>query len=170
MLSSMGNPTGGRGPDYPYFVTTQPTIVKHLLVPKDTKLTYEEHLYKEGQQNKIMPEDKLTSINLPEGKTIDWNGVPVKYIVKFFNTEMRGFTLYADFSQQQENKKTKFSELWASETDELSVDVSDISDWSFNKSNITDVESCGVNKQRYFKDDKEQQNFLDNLYKELQNN
>ena len=42
-------------------------------------------------------------------------------------------------------------------------------DWSFNKQNITDVESCGVNNQRYFKEDKSQQQFLDSLMKELLN-
>ncbi len=38
-LSRMGNPTGGRGPDYPYFITIEPTILKKIIVPKGTKLT-----------------------------------------------------------------------------------------------------------------------------------
>ncbi|MCJ8498157.1 hypothetical protein MVI27_07780 [Chryseobacterium salipaludis] len=169
-LSGMGNPTGGRGPDYPYFITTEPTTVKKIIVPKGTILTYEEQFFKEGKQDKIMNENKLTDIQLPEGETIIWGGVPVNMIVKFFNTEMRGFTVYADFSQLTDDKKTKFSKLWESEDNQLSVDVKNIDDWSFNDTNITDVQSCGVNKQRYFQEDKSQQQFLDNLYNELTKN
>jgi hypothetical protein len=168
-LSGMGSPTGGRGPNYPYFITLEPTTIKNILVPKGTKLTYEEQFFKEGQQDKIMNEEKLTSIELPEGKTIDWGNVPVFMILKFFNSEMRGYTVYADFNQLSNDKKTKFSELWQSSDNELGIDVKNIGDWSFNKQNITDVESCGVNNQRYFKEDKSQQQFLDSLMKELLN-
>ena len=168
-LSGMGSPTGGRGPNYPYFITLEPTTIKNILVPKGTKLTYEEQFFKEGQQDKIMNEEKLTSIELPEGKTIDWGNVPVFMILKFFNLEMRGYTVYADFNQLSNDKKTKFSELWQSSDNELGIDVKNIGDWSFNKQNITDVESCGVNNQRYFKEDKSQQQFLDSLMKELLN-
>lgn len=45
--------------------------------------------------------------------------------------------------------------------------VKDLGDWSFNKTNITDVNSCSVNYQRYFKDDVHQQLFLDKMYTEL---
>ena len=168
-LSGMGSPTGGRGPNYPYFITLEPITIKNILVPKGTKLTYEEQFFKEGQQDKIMNEEKLTSIELPEGKTIDWGNVPVFMILKFFNSEMRGYTVYADFNQLSNDKKTKFSELWQSSDNELGIDVNNIGDWSFNKQNITDVESCGVNNQRYFKEDKSQQQFLDSLMKELLN-
>ena len=168
-LSGMGSPTGGRGPNYPYFITLEPTTIKNILVPKGTKLTYEEQFFKEGQQDKIMNEEKLTSIELPEAKTIDWGNVPVFMILKFFNSEMRGYTVYADFNQLSNDKKTKFSELWQSSDNELGIDVKNIGDWSFNKQNITDVESCGVNNQRYFKEDKSQQQFLDSLMKELLN-
>mgnify|MGYP003452130272 FL=1 len=168
-LSGMGSPTGGRGPNYPYFITLEPTTIKNILVPKGTKLTYEEQFFKEGQQDKIMNEEKLTSIELPEGKTIDWGNVPVFMILKFFNSEMRGYTVYVYFNQLSNDKKTKFSELWQSSDNELGIDVKNIGDWSFNKQNITDVESCGVNNQRYFKEDKSQQQFLDSLMKELLN-
>jgi hypothetical protein len=168
-LSAMGNPTGGRGPDFPYFITTGSTVVKKIVIPKGTKLTYEEHFFKEGQQNKIMNEKELTSIELPEGKTIDWGGVPVRMIVKFFNSEMQRFSVYADFNKLSNNKKTKFSELWESCDDVLGITVKDIDDWSFNISNIADVESCSVNNQRYFGEDVKQQQFLDELYNELKN-
>ncbi len=162
------SPTGGnRSPNYPYFITTSPLVVKKILVPKGTKLTYTEQFSKEGQQNKIMGEEKLEAINFPTGETIDWGGVPVTSIHKFFNSEMRGFTVNADFSQTKNDKKTKFFELWQGCSNNLGIAVKNIDDWSFNNKNISDVESCSVLYQRYFKKDAKQQNFLDSLFAEL---
>ncbi len=55
-----------------------------------------------------MNENNLTDIQLPEGETINWGGVPVNMIVKFFNTEMLGYMVYADFNQLTEDKKSTF--------------------------------------------------------------
>lgn len=166
-LRGMGNPTGGRGPDYPYFITIEPVIVKKIVLPKGTKLTYEEQLFKKGQQDRIMNEKKLTNIELPKGKTIDWGGVPVYMIIKFFNPEMKGFSVYADFSQLSDGKKTKFSEIWESCGGDLGVLVKNQNDWTFDTKNIVDISDCSVNFQRYFKEDAQQQLLLDNLYIEL---
>lgn len=166
-LGSMGNPTGGRGPDYPYFITTEPITVKKIALPKGTKLTYEEQFFKKGQQDKLLNENKLTKIELPEGETIDWGGVPVFMIVKFFNPEMQGYSVYADFNQLNDGKKTKFSQLWQSCNNDLGVLIENTGDWTFNIKNIRNISDCGVNYQRYFKEDKEQQQLLDELYNEL---
>lgn len=166
-LSGMGNPTGGGGPDYPYFITTESTTVKKILVPKGTKLSYEEQFWKEGQQDKIMSEKELIYIELPEGQTVDWGGVPVYMFVKFANPEMQGFSVYGDFNQLSNDKKTKFSELWQSCQSDLGVLVKNTGDWTFSAENIVDITSCGVNYQRYFKDNLKQQQFLDTLYSEL---
>lgn len=166
-LSGMGNTTGGRGPEYPYFITTEPTSVKKIVVPKGTKLTYEEQFWKEGQQDKIMNEKELIYIELPEGQTIDWGGVPVFMFFKFANTEMLGFSVYADFEKLSDDKKTKFSELWQSCQSDLGVLVKNTNDWTFSTQNIVDITSCGVNYQRYFKEDRKQQHFLDSLYREF---
>ncbi|SHF41750.1 hypothetical protein [Pedobacter caeni] len=162
------NPTGGNSaPNYPYFITTEPLIVKKILVPKGTKLTYEGQFFKEGEQDKMMSEGKLNTIDLPTGETIDWGGVPVTSIAKFFNSEMRGFTVYADFDVLAKDKKTKFSELWQSCSNDIGIIVRNIDDWSFNTKNISDVDDCSVLYQRYFKEDSSQQAFLDNIYAEL---
>ncbi|TPN84738.1 hypothetical protein [Aquimarina algicola] len=162
------NPNGPAPPNYPYFGTTEPIAIKNIKLPKGTKLTYEKHLFKKGKQEKMMSEEKLSTIELPTGKPIDWGGVPITMIVKFFNREMRGFTVYADFSQLNDDKKTKFSQMWQSCSDDLGIAVKNTDDWSFNTKNILDVQSCSVLYQRYFKDDKNQQSFLDSLYNELQ--
>lgn len=162
------NPTGGNSsPDYPYFITTEPMVVKKILVPAGTSLVYDEQFFKKGKQDKIMSEEKLKTIDLPDGETIDWGGVPVTSIEKFFNSEMHGFTVYADFNKLGKDKQTKFSELWQSCSNDIGITVKDTDDWSFNAKNIVDVESCSVNYQRYFKDDAGQQSFLNNIYTEL---
>ena len=166
-LSSMGNPNGSRGPDYSYFITTGPVSIKNIEVPKGTKLTYEEHFFKEGRQDKIMNEKKLTGVELPKGKTIDWGGVPVYMITKFFNPEMKGFTVSADFGRLRADKKNKFSEMWQSCGGELGVLVKNTDDWTFNTENIADISDCSVTYQRFFKEDAQQQRFLDDLLNEI---
>ena len=162
------NPTGGNtNPNYPYYTTQQVMVVKKVVVPAGTILTYEKYRGKEGKQEHLLVEDKLTDIQLPKGHVMDWGGVPVTMISKFFNSEMRGFSVYADFEQLDERKKTQFSRMWQSCSDNLGITVKDSADWSFNKANIADVESCSVLYQRYFKDNKEQQTFLDQIYTEL---
>jgi len=166
-IGSMTSTGGNSAPNYPYFITTARLVVKKILVPKGTRLVYEEHFSKEGKQDKMMAEGKLHTIELPVGETIDWGGVPVTSITKFFNSEMRGFTVYADFNKLSNDKRTKFSELWQSCDSDLGIAVKNIDDWSFNTKNISDVQSCSVLYQRYFKEDEKQQNFLDNIYAEL---
>ncbi|WAU72253.1 hypothetical protein [Acinetobacter sp. TR11] len=162
------NPTGSNSnPNYPYYTTQHLMTVKKIVVPAGTTLTYEKYRGKEGKQEHLLAEDKLTEIQLPKVQTIDWGGVPVTMIAKFFNSEMKGFSVYASFDQLAEHKKTRFSRQWQSCDDDLGITVKDTTDWSFNKANIADVESCSVLYQRYFKDNPQQQKFLDSLYTEL---
>lgn len=161
------NPNYTPKKNYPYFITKESMIVKKVVVPKGTKLVYEEHFFKKGNQDKMMIEEKLTSIELPIGETIDWGGVPIISIRKFYNQEMRGFTVYPNFNKVNNHKKNKFLQLWKSYKCNLGITIKNINDWSFNKGNISDVESCGVIYQRYFKEDANQQLVLDELYDEL---
>jgi hypothetical protein len=160
------NPTGPAPPNLPYFIVKRPILVKKILVPEGTKLVYEKHFFKSGQQTSLIDEEELTQIKLPDGKILNWGGVPVNWIDKFPNEKMTGFTVWADFTQLRQENKTKFSELWESCDKRLSVSVKNSSDWSFNTENISDVEGCGTN-QRYFKEDLKQQNFLDSTINEL---
>lgn len=165
------NPTGGNSaPDYPYFVTKKPLVVKKISVPVGTTLTYKEDFWKKGEQKKMMSEEKLTDIKLPEGKTINWGGIPITWISQFFNSEMRGYSVYADFSKIDSSQTSRFIEMWQSCSDNIGITIKDTDDWSFNPDNIVDVESCSVNYQRYFKNDKHQQGFLDEMYVEMMKN
>ena len=162
------NPTGGNSrPDYPYFMTTKPLVVKKIAVPVGTTLVYEESWFKKGKQDQMLSESKLTAIRLPEGETILWGGVPITSIVQFFNSEMRGFSVSADFHKLTKEQRNRFTDMWQSCDDDLGIAIKDTNDWSFNPANIADVESCSVLYQRYFKDNKEQQSFLDEMYTEM---
>ena len=170
LCSCMGNmnPAGGNSrPDYPYFITTTPLTIKHIDVPTGTHLVYGDQKYKKGKQNQIMPEKNLTQIILPENANMTWGDVPITSIHQFFNSAMTGYTVNADFSKLNPSAQTRFSKLWKSCDEGLGITIKDRSDWSFNKNNIVDVQSCSVLYQRYFKNNQEQQKFLDDLYSEL---
>lgn len=175
IFSSLGacvgnmNPTGGNHrPDYPYYITTQPMIVKKIAIPIGTKLEYEEQHFKSGQQDSLLNEKKLIQISFPKDHSINWAGVPIGYINKYFNSEMKGFSVDARFDQLPSNKQTRFSQLWQACNDDLGIRVKNTDDWSFNLNNIADIDSCSVNYQRYFKDNVQQQRYLNLLYQEMQ--
>lgn len=175
IFSSLGacvgnmNPTGGNHrPDYPYYITTQPMIVKKIAIPIGTTLQYEEQHFKSGQQDSLLNEKKLIQISFPKDHSINWAGVPIGSINKYFNSEMKGFSVDGRFDQLPSNKQTRFSQLWQACDDDLGIRVKNTDDWSFNLNNIADIDSCSVNYQRYFKDNVQQQRYLDLLYQEMQ--
>lgn len=151
----------------PFYITKKTEFVKHILVPAGTKLVYERTGTLEGEQTKMMDEDKLYEIKVQNGETIDWAGVPVNWIYKFFNTDMSGFTIHPDFEKMKKEKTSKFGDMWYKCADGLGITVKNTADWALNFNNIVDVQSCGVNYQRYFKDDKKMQSYLDSMYIEM---
>ncbi|MEO9075802.1 MAG: hypothetical protein ABI263_00755 [Gelidibacter sp.] len=155
------------GPLQPFFITTKPMLVKKMLVPAGTRVVYEEHFYKEGEQDEMMPERKISALKFPKDEIVYWGGVPITAIERFFNSEMRGFSVYANFEVLSSNQETGFSKMWQSCSEDLGITLKKMDDWSFNTKNIADVESCSVLYQRYFKKNKEQQAFLDAIYAEL---
>ena len=60
--------------------------------------------------------------------------------------------------------------MWQSCGGELDVLVKNTDDWTFETKNISDISDCSVTYQRLFKDDMQQQNFLDKLLKEIKKN
>ncbi|KAA3624207.1 MAG: hypothetical protein DWQ02_23380 [Bacteroidetes bacterium] len=166
-LNALGASWALNKPDKrPFFVTTKQIVVKNILLPEGTKIIYKnQYFWKKHEQNKPLNPKDIIEISFMEGTTINWGGVPITSIVRFYNSEMKGFSVYADFEKL--NKRTRFADLWESCHDNLGITVEDTEDWSFNKKNILNVESCGVNYQRYFEEDEDQQRFLDDLYKEL---
>lgn len=152
--------------DYPYFITKDSVVVKKIKVPKGTKLVYNESPIYKGVQIQMLDENQLSEIEFQDKDTIYWGGVPITHIRIFFNDEIPGYTVYADFTRLSESKKTKFSELWERYDDGLGVKIKNLDDWSFNQKNISDINDCGLN-QRYFKEDIKQQKTLDSILNEM---
>ncbi|WP_299256305.1 hypothetical protein [uncultured Aquimarina sp.] len=161
------NPNGSPA-NNPYFITTEPITIKEIAIPEGTKLNFEKHFLKKGEQGSIMNEKYLTGFELSGGRTINWGGVPITTIYKFFNKDMSGYSVYADF-EVAPNNETAFYKKWKEEGCSLDITVKNRDNWSFDTSNILDVEGCSVLYQRYFKDDKKQQDFLDAMYVALMN-
>lgn len=167
-FGNIGSTSGGYYSPVPYFITKEPTVVKNITVPKGTTLQYILSPFAEGQQDIMLKENNIDAINLPEGKTIDWGGIPV---TKFNATgdfidgsNTKGFSISIDFNQLK--NKTTFTELCQSCNERLSVLIKNKNDWSFNIENISDIYSCGP-YQRSYKNNKKQQQFLDKLNNEL---
>ena len=49
---------------------------------------------------------------------------------KYFNSEMKGFSVYARFNQLTSNEQTRFSQLWQECNDDLGISVKNTNDWS----------------------------------------
>jgi uncharacterized protein YfcZ (UPF0381/DUF406 family) len=60
--------------------------------------------------------------------------------------------------------------MWQSCGGELGVLVKNTDDWTFNTKNIADISDCSVTYQRFFKEDVQQQRFLDKLVSEIKKN
>jgi hypothetical protein len=155
----------------PFFITTQPIIVKNISLPEGTKIIYEkQYFWEKYEQKKLLNEKDIFEISFKE--VIYWGGVPITKILQFYNPKMIGFSVYPDFDKLNKNKETQFSNLWLNcnsdyaSNSKLGITVKDINDWSFNKKNILDIEGVGPNN-RYFKEDKNQQKYLDELLSEL---
>lgn len=166
------NPAGGSSsPNYPFYVTKAPMVVKHIAVPAGTKLVYEEAFMKEGEQQSAMHEDKLFQLQLPDDKPVMWGGMPTGMFMKYFNSQMRGMSVVPAYDSPIKAADTPFGQLWSQYCRELSVNLKDTSDWSFNVSNIRDIERCSANyrnDQSCFKYNPEEQDFLDALLSALQ--
>ncbi|MCL7763527.1 hypothetical protein MPF19_08890 [Polaribacter sp. Z014] len=157
---------GNKPDESPFYITTKPIVVKNILLPKGTKISYKKnYFWQKYEQKELLNEKNIKEISFPE--VINWGGVPITSILKFFNPEMKGFSVYADFNRLDKNKETQFSNLWKSCSSKLQISVQDTDDWSFNKKNISDIESCSVNYQRYFSEDEKQQKFLNDLLSEM---
>ncbi len=152
----------------PFFITTEPIVVKKIIIPKGTKVIYDKQFFWEKyEQKEPLNEEDIIEISIMNGSTIDWGGIPVNSMVKFYNSEMKGYSVNADFRKLEDYRKTEFSNLWQSCNSDLGITVKQENDWSFNKENISDVQSCGVIYQRYFVEDAKQQSFLDSLHTAL---
>ena len=141
------NPTGCSRDTSPYYTTTSSTLVRGITVPAQTKLIYKsQNYFQKEQQPTALKEKNLTDIKLPADKAIVWGGMPSSMFIQFFNSEMKGFSVYPaeDFVPES---SSDFIKLWQSCASDLDVTLKNTNDWSFNPENM-EIRGCGVNIQK----------------------
>ena len=141
------NPTGCTADTSPYYITQSTTYIRGITVPPQTKLTYKaQNFSQKNQQTKPLNERDLTDIVLPTNTAIVWGGMPSAKFIRFFNSEMKGFTVYPAQGFNQ-NSSSEFLKLWQSCDSDLSITLKDPHNWTFDPSNM-EIRGCGVNIQK----------------------
>ena len=74
-------------------------------------------------------------------------------MAEFFNSDLRGFSIYADFNNLSTSEQITDSQWWQSSNNELVAIVKYLGDLLYNKIHITDVNGSNINYRRYFKHD-----------------
>lgn len=141
------NPTGCSRDTSPYYMTQTTSQVRGIIIPAQTKLKYQtKHSFQKEQQTHALAEQNLTAIQLPPDTAILWGDMPSYRFIKFFNSEMKGFSVYPaeGLSPQSTNE---FVVLWQSCRSALDITLTNPNDWSFNPENM-EIRGCGVNIQK----------------------
>ncbi|MCW9710572.1 hypothetical protein L5B71_06830 [Avibacterium sp. 21-586] len=159
------NPTGcQRDIFYPSYTTIQPMKVKGIDLPVGTIIQYDEERDTPKELAKPMKEKYIQSLIFPENSDVRWAGVKIASIERFFNRDMRGFSVNYK-ANSLDKTKNAFEKLWKHCRDNLGILVYDLKDWSFNRSNIQDISSCSVIYQRGV--DARSEDFLDIMKKAM---
>lgn len=141
------NPTGCTTDTSPYYITKTTTHIRGITIPPQTKLKYKSlNFSQKDQQTKPLKERDLTNIELPTNTAIVWGGMPSSKFIQFFNSEMKGFTVYRAQGSSQ-NSSSEFIKLWQSCDSDLSITLKDSNNWTFDPSNM-EIRGCGVNIQK----------------------
>lgn len=141
------NPTGCSRDTSPYYITTTTTQVRGITVPPQSKIKYKsQNAFQKEQQMKALKEKDITGIQLAPDTAILWGDMPSYMFIKFFNSEMRGFSVYPAerFTPTSQNE---FIKLWQSCASDLDITLKNPNDWSFNPENM-EIRGCGVNIQK----------------------
>ena len=132
-------------PDYKYYIVKEPMVVKNLELPVGTRIVYfNTSLFGDSESSKPLREKNIYQIFFPDDKPLIWGGVPVSLIERFFNRDMKGFTVYPELGnslESDENKhklmeKNEFLKLWFMWTKDMDVNIKNENDWSFNPDNM----------------------------------
>ncbi|MBE2895244.1 hypothetical protein [Spirabiliibacterium falconis] len=142
------NPNGCQKPTYnPSYTTNAPMTVKGISLPIGSVIYYDQELSSPKVLSKPMAEKRIDYIKFPKGSDVRWAGVPIVMLDRFFNSEMRGFSVHPDWERFKQPRNT-FEKMWHKCADDLGILVKSLDDWSFNRNNIEDISSCSVVYQR----------------------
>lgn len=151
-------------PDYRYYIVKEPMIVKNLQLPVGTRIVYfNTSLFGDRESSRPLREKNIYQIFFPDDNPLIWGGVSVTLIERFFNRDMKGFTVYPELGNSLESdenkrklmKKNEFLKLWFMRTANMHVDIKDEKDWSFNPDNMVlggkaDVRDIDYDNLKYF--------------------
>lgn len=154
-------------PDYKYYVVKEPMVVKNLQLPVGTRIYYfNTSLFGDSESSRPLKEKNIYQIFFPDDKPLIWGGVPVSLIERFFNRDMKGFTVYPELGNSFERDKNKsklmekseFLKLWFMWTETMHVDIKNENDWSFNPDNMVlggkaDISYIDFDNWKYFQTD-----------------
>lgn len=154
-------------PDYKYYIVKEPMVVKNLELPVGTRIVYfNTSLFEDRESSRPLREKNIYQIFFPDDNPLIWGGVSVTLIERFFNRDMKGFTVYPELGNSLESdenkrklmKKNEFLKLWFMWTANMHVDIKDEKDWSFNPDNMVlggeaDVRYIDYGNLKYFPDE-----------------
>ena len=182
MLSTFGYsnyPT----PDYKYYIVKEPMVVKNLQLPIGTRIVYfNTSLFGDSESSRPLREKNIYQIFFPDDNPLIWGGVPVTLIERFFNRDMKGFTVYPELGnslESDENKhklmeKNEFLKLWFMWAKNMDVHIKDEKDWSFNPDNMVlggkaDARDIDYGNLKYFPDESSMEEHLKKLNEAARN-
>ena len=182
MLSTFGYsnyPT----PDYKYYIVKEPVVVKNLQLPVGTRIVYfNTSLFGDSESSRPLREKNIYQIFFPDDKPLIWGGVPVSLIERFFNRDMKGFTVYPELGNSLESDKNKsklmekneFLKLWFMWAKNMDVHIKNEKDWSFNPDNMVlggeaDARYIDYGNLKYFPDENSKEEHLRKLNEAARN-
>ena len=170
-------------PNYKYYIVKEPMVVKNLQLPIGTRIVYfNTSLFGDSESSRPLREKNIYQIFFPDDNPLIWGGVPVTLIERFFNRDMKGFTVYPELGnslESDENKhkfmeKNEFLKLWFMWAANMHVDIKDEKDWSFNLDNMVlggkaDVRDIDYGNLKYFSDENSMKEHLKKLNEAARN-
>ena len=130
-------------PDYKYYIVKEPMVVKNLQLPVGTRIYYfNTSLFGDSESSKPLREKNIYQIFFPDDEPLVWGGMPVALIERFFNRDMKGFTVYPELGYKKEKtkseltEKSEFLKLWFMWSENMDVNIKNENDWSFNPDNM----------------------------------
>ena len=95
-------------PNYKYYIVKEPMVVKNLQLPIGTRIVYfNTSLFGDSESSRPLREKNIYQIFFPDDNPLIWGGVPVTLIERFFNRDMKGFTVYPELGNSLESDENK---------------------------------------------------------------
>lgn len=140
-----GSPKGGNLYYY-YYITKEPMVIKNILVPAGSTITYNKRAkFGKDELQKPLSEKKIDEIEFKE--PIIWAGLKISRIKTHVNHKIESIIFYFSYKDLIEKEKelkesSPFLKYWIEKEEEgsFALQIKDKSDWSFNPDNLTIID------------------------------